>query len=223
MSNIFASSIGKKLIMSLAGLFLILFLIVHLSINLSLIFSDSREIFNKAAHFMSSNILIKIFEVILFGGFILHMFYGLYLQIKNWFARGRRYRIENFSQTSFFSKFMIHTAVIIAVFLVLHLMDFYFKVKIVGDIPEVFYNGKSYHDLGLLVIEKFKIPGFVLFYLACFVFLAFHLLHGFWSAFQTLGLDHKVYTPIIKAAGILYTFLVVAGFMLIPVYIYFYM
>ena len=172
---------------------------------------------------MSSNILIKIFEVILFGGFILHMFYGIYLQIKNWFARGRRYRIENFSQTSFFSKFMIHTAVIIAVFLVLHLMDFYFKVKIVGDIPEVFYNGKSYHDLGLLVIEKFKIPGFVLFYLACFVFLAFHLLHGFWSAFQTLGLDHKVYTPIIKAAGILYTFLVVAGFMLIPVYIYFYM
>jgi len=223
MSNIFASSIGRKLIMSLAGLFLIVFLVVHLSINLSLIFSDSREIFNKAAHFMSSNILIKIFEVILFGGFILHMFYGVFLQIKNWLARGRRYRIENFSQTSFFSKFMIHTAVIIAVFLVLHLMDFYFKVKIFGDVPEVFYNGRSYHDLGILVIEKFKIPGFIIFYLACFVFLAFHLLHGFWSAFQTLGLDHKVYTPVIKAAGILYTILVVAGFMLIPVYIYFYM
>jgi succinate dehydrogenase / fumarate reductase, cytochrome b subunit len=223
MSNIFASSIGRKLIMSLAGLFLILFLVVHLSINLSLIFSDSREIFNKAAHFMSSNILIKIFEVILFGGFILHMFYGIFLQIKNWLARGRRYRIENFSQTSFFSKFMIHTAVIIGVFLVLHLMDFYFKVKIFGDVPEVIYNGKSYHDMGLLVIEKFKIPGFVIFYLVCFVFLAFHLLHGFWSAFQTLGLDHKVYTPVIKAAGILYTLLVVAGFMLIPVYIFFYM
>lgn len=223
MSNIFASSIGKKLIMSLAGLFLIVFLVVHLSINLSLIFSDSREIFNKAAHFMSSNILIKIFEVFLFGGFILHMFYGFFLQIKNWLARGRRYRIENFSQTSFFSKFMIHTAVIIAVFLVLHLMDFYFKVKIFGDVPEVFYNGRSYHDLGILVIEKFKMPGFVIFYLACFLFLAFHLLHGFWSAFQTLGLDHKVYTPVIKAAGILYTILVVAGFTLIPVYIYFYM
>jgi succinate dehydrogenase / fumarate reductase cytochrome b subunit len=223
MSNIFASSIGKKLIMSLAGLFLILFLVVHLGINLSLIFSDSREIFNKAAHFMSSNILIKIFEVVLFGGFILHMFYGVFLQLKNWFARGRRYRIENFSQTSFFSKFMIHTAFIIAVFLVMHLTDFYFKAKIFGEVPEVFYNGKSYHDMGLLVIEKFKIPGFVIFYLACFVFLAFHLLHGFWSAFQTLGLDHKVYTPVIKAAGILYTLLVVGGFTLIPVYIYFYM
>ena len=87
----------------------------------------------------------------------------------------------------------------------------------------MFYNGKSYHDLGILVIEKFKIPGFVIFYIACFLFLAFHLLHGFWSAFQTLGLDHKVYTPVIKAAGILYTILVVAGFILIPVYIYFYM
>jgi succinate dehydrogenase / fumarate reductase cytochrome b subunit len=223
MSNIFASSIGKKLIMSLAGLFLILFLIVHLGINLSLIFSDSREIFNKAAHFMASNVIIKIFEVILFGGFILHMFYGILLQLKNWFARGRRYRIENFSQTSFFSKFMIHTAVVISVFLVIHLMDFYFKAKIFGNVPEVLYDGKPYHDLGLLVIEKFKLPGFVLFYIACFLFLAFHLLHGFWSAFQTLGLDHKVYTPVIKAAGILYTFLIVAGFTVIPVYIYFYM
>jgi succinate dehydrogenase / fumarate reductase cytochrome b subunit len=83
------------------------------------------------------------------------------------------------------------------------------------------YGDKSYHDLGLLVIEKFKKPGFVIFYLACFMFLAFHLLHGFWSAFQTLGLDHKVYTPVIKAAGILYTILVVGGFALIPVYIYF--
>jgi len=172
---------------------------------------------------MSSNVLIKIFEVILFGGFILHMFYGILLQIKNWFARGRRYRIENFSQTSFFSKFMIHTSFIILVFLVMHLMDFYFKAKIFGDVPDVVYKGKLYHDLGIMVIEKFKIPGFVIFYIICFVFLAFHLLHGFWSAFQTLGLDHKVYTPVIKAAGILYTILVVAGFTFIPVYIYFYM
>jgi len=221
MSNLFASSIGKKLIMSLAGLFLILFLVVHLCINLSLIFADSREIFNKAAHFMSSSVIIKVFEVVLFGGFLLHMFYGIFLQLKNWFARGRRYRIENFSQTSFFSKFMIHTALIMAIFLILHLMDFYFRAKIFGDVPDVIYGDKSYHDLGLLVIEKFKIPGFVIFYLACFVFLAFHLLHGFWSAFQTLGLDHKVYTPVIKAAGILYTILVVGGFALIPVYIYF--
>jgi succinate dehydrogenase / fumarate reductase cytochrome b subunit len=223
MSNIFTSSIGKKLIMSLAGLFLIVFLVVHLSINLSLIFSDSREVFNKAAHFMSSNIIIKIIEIVLFGGLFLHMFYGFYLQLKNWYARGRGYKVANYSQTSFFSKFMIHTSVIIAIFLVLHLFDFYFKAKFFGEVPEVFYNGKYYHDLGILVIEKFKIPGFVIFYIGCFVFLAFHLLHGFWSAFQTLGLDHKVYTPVIKAVGIFYTILVTAGFMLIPVYIYYFM
>jgi succinate dehydrogenase / fumarate reductase cytochrome b subunit len=221
MSNIVASSLGKKLIMSLAGLFLIIFLVIHLSINLSLIFSDSREVFNKAAHFMSSNVIIKIIEIVLFGGFILHMFYGFYLQIKNWIARGRVYNVANYSQTSFFSKFMIHTAVIITVFLIIHLSDFYFKSKFFGEVPEVFYNGKSYHDLGILVIEKFKIPGFVIFYIACFLFLAFHLLHGFWSAFQTLGLDHKVYTPVIKIIGILYTIVITAGFILIPVYVYF--
>jgi succinate dehydrogenase / fumarate reductase cytochrome b subunit len=223
MSNIFASSIGKKLIMSLAGLFLIVFLVVHLSINLSLIFSDSREVFNKAAHFMSSNVLIKIIEIVLFGGLILHMFYGFYLQLKNWIARGRGYSVGNSSQTSFFSKFMIHTAVIITVFLVIHLSDFYFKAKFFGEVPEVFYNGKYYHDLGILVIEKFKIPGFVIFYIACLLFLAFHLFHGFWSAFQTLGLDHKVYTRVIKVIGILYTIIITTGFILIPVYIYFIM
>lgn len=170
---------------------------------------------------MSSNVLIKIIEIVLFGGILLHMFYGIYLQIKNWIARGRGYRIENFSQTSFFSKFMIHTAVIIGIFLVIHLLDFYFKSKFFGEVPEVFYGGKTYHDLGILVIEKFKIPGYVIFYIICFLFLAFHLFHGFWSAFQTLGLDHKVYTPVIRWIGFLYTLLITAGFTLIPLYVYF--
>lgn len=223
MNGLFASSIGKKLIMSLAGLFLIVFLMVHLGINLSLIFYDSREPFNKAAHFMSSNVLIKILEIILFGGFFLHMFYGLYLQIKNWIARGRGYYKANYSQTSFFSKYMIHTAIIITVFLIIHLTDFYFKAKFIGEVPEVYYDGKPYHDLGILVIEKFKIPGFVIFYIACFLFLAFHLLHGFWSAFQTLGLDHQVYTPVIKILGIIYTALITIGFTAIPLYVYYFM
>ncbi|MBN2813748.1 MAG: succinate dehydrogenase, partial [Bacteroidales bacterium] len=80
MSNILTSSIGKKLIMSLAGIFLVVFLLVHLGINLSLIIADTREPFNKAAHFMGTNLLVKIMEVVLFGGFLLHMAYGLILQ-----------------------------------------------------------------------------------------------------------------------------------------------
>jgi succinate dehydrogenase / fumarate reductase cytochrome b subunit len=223
MSNIFVSSIGKKLMMSLAGLFLIVFLLVHLVINLSLIFSESRETFNIAAHFMGTNLVVKIMELVLFGGFLLHMFYGVFLQLQNWFARPSRYKKENFSQTSFFSKFMIHTAAIITVFLVIHLFDFYLNAKIFGDVPLVNYNGKEYHDLGILVIEKFKMGGYVIFYIACFLFLAFHLLHGFQSAFQSLGLNHRLYTPLIKALGFLYTVFVTAGFILIPVYIYFWM
>ena len=221
MSNILTSSIGKKLLMSLAGIFLVVFLVVHLSINLSLILANSREPFNKAAHFMSSNVIVKVMEILLFGGFLLHMFYGVLLQVQNWLARPRRYKIENYSQTSFFSKFMIHTAAIIATFLIIHLFDFYFKAKFFGEVPLVVYDGKEYHDLGILVVEKFKNGGIVIFYIGCFLFMAFHLLHGFQSAFQTLGLEHKTYTPVIKTIGIVYTVLVFAGFILIPLYVYF--
>jgi succinate dehydrogenase / fumarate reductase, cytochrome b subunit len=221
MGNLLTSSIGKKLIMSLAGLFLIIFLLVHLGINLSLVIAHTREPFNKAAHFMGNNIIVKILEVILFGGFILHMFYGVFLQIQNWFSRPVRYHRENFSQTSFFSKFMIHTAAIIVLFLVIHLSDFYFKSRFLEKVPTVIYNGNEYDDLGLLVIEKFRIAGFVIFYIACFVIMAFHLLHGFQSAFQSLGLNHKIYTPVIKSLGVIFTVMVTAGFMFIPIYVYF--
>jgi len=221
MSSILTSSIGKKLIMSLAGLFLIVFLVVHLGINLSLILADSRETFNKAAHFMGNNVVVRILEIILFGGFLLHIIYGVLVQLQNWMARPERYVKENYSHTSFFSKFMIHTAVIITIFLVIHLFDFYLKAKLFGEVPSVIYDGKEYHDLGILVIEKFKIGWVVVFYLGCFLLLAFHLLHGFQSAFQTLGLNHRIYSPIVKALGIIYTIVIVGGFMLIPIYIYF--
>ncbi len=221
MSNIFNSSIGKKLMMALAGLFLATFLLVHLGINLTLIIFEDPRIFNIAAHFMASNILIKIFEIVLFGGILLHIIYGLIVQVLNWIARPIGYKVSNPAQTSFFSRFMIHTALIILVFLVIHLFDFYFKAKFGhGHVAEITYNGKLYHDLGTMVIEKFQILWVVISYIAFFLFLGFHLLHGFGSAFQTLGLNHKVYTPVIKSLGYLYTFIVVAGFIVIPLWIY---
>ncbi len=131
MSSIFTSSIGKKLLMSLAGIFLIIFLLVHLGINLLVIIFDDPMVYNKAAHFMSSNILIKIFEIVLFGGILLHMIYALILQIQNWIARPRRYSKANYSNTSFFSKFMIHTPQLSWCFLVIHLVDFYLKPNLV--------------------------------------------------------------------------------------------
>ena len=222
MSNIFNSSIGRKLMMAVAGLFLSVFLLVHLGINLTLILFEDPRIFNIAAHFMGTNILIKIFEIVLFGGIFLHIIYGLIVQIMNWLARGKRYKVYNNAQTSFFSKFMIHTAVIILVFLVIHLFNFYIKAKFLhGHVEEVVYNGKHYHDLGTMVLEKFQILWVDVFYIACFLFLGFHLWHGFQSAFQTLGVNHSVYSPWIKALGVIYTLIVVAGFSVIPLYVYF--
>lgn len=220
MSSIFTSSIGKKLLMSLAGLFLISFLLVHMGLNLLVILSDDPMVFNKAAHFMGTNKLIKIFEIVLFGGILLHIIYALILQVQNWFARPRRYQKVIKSDTSAFSRWMIHTAIIILTFLVIHLVDFYFKAKF-GHVDDMVAGGVHYHDLYTLVIEKFKIPGFVIFYIASFIFLGFHLIHGFQSAFKTLGINNKKYSPIIQILGILYTIVVVGGFSAIPLVIYF--
>ena len=221
MSNLFTSSIGKKLLMSLAGLFLILFLVVHMGINL-LVLLRSPEPFNKAAHFMSSNLVIKIMELLLFGGFLIHMVYGMIVSIQNMIARPKNYLKGNNSQTSFFSKYMFHTAVILTIFLVLHLLDFYIKSKFIGEINDVVYNGKSYHDLASLVIARFKIGWVVIVYVVALLGLGFHLHHGFQSAFQTLGLNHPVYTPVIKKIGLIYTILVTLGFISIPVLVYYF-
>jgi succinate dehydrogenase / fumarate reductase, cytochrome b subunit len=221
MANIFSSSIGKKLMMAAAGLFLVSFLLVHLGINMLLVIFEDSKPFNLAAHFMGTNILIKVFEVVLFGGFILHILYGFIVQTINWISRPIGYKVANNQQTSYFSKFMIHTAVIIFIFMIIHLFDFYFKAKIFGEVPNVIYDGKEYHDLGALVLAKFKILWVVIFYIASFLFLGFHLLHGFQSAFQTLGIEHKAYTPMIKTVGKIITVIIVAGFTIIPVIIYF--
>jgi succinate dehydrogenase / fumarate reductase cytochrome b subunit len=206
--------------MSLAGIFLILFLLVHLGVNLLIVIFDDPMVFNKAAHFMSNNILIKIFEIALFGGFLLHIIYALILQIQNWIARPKRYNKANYANTSFFSKFMIHTAMITLVFLLIHFMDFYIKAKF-GHAAEVMVDGVAYHDFASEVIDKFKVLPFVVFYIAAFVFLGFHLVHGFQSAFKTLGMDHKKYTPAVQFLSIVYSSIIVGGFSFIPVYIYF--
>ncbi len=220
MSGILTSSIGKKLLMSLAGLFLITFLLVHMGLNLLVVIFDDPMVYNKAAHFMSRNILIKIFEIVLFGGLLLHVIYALILQIQNWIARPRRYHKANYSNTSFFSKFMIHTAAITLIFLIIHFMDFYFKAKF-GHATEIIVDGVVYHDFATEILDKFKMLPFVIFYIAAFIFLGFHLAHGFQSAFKTLGIDNRKWTPVIQVLAIIYTTIVVAGYSIIPLITYF--
>lgn len=212
MSRLLGSSITKKLTMALAGLFLILFLPVHLGINLLLLKSDP-EPFNNAAHFMATFPVVKIFEIILLATFIIHIIWGIILQIQNWLARPIRYKVPNYSQTSFFSKFMIWTGLIIFIFLIIHFMNFYFiKIGWVKGNPEDFYS---------VAHQLFKMPAYLAIYLISFLILGFHLSHSFWSAFQTLGWDHPKYTPIIKALGLIYAIVIPLGFFIIPILIFF--
>lgn len=206
--------------MSLAGLFLIVFLIVHLGINL-LVLLESPEAFNRAAHFMGTNVIVKIMEIVLFGGLLLHMLYACIVTIQNWIARPRGYKKANYSQTSVFSKYMFHTAVVLTIFLVLHLLDFYIKSEFFGELEEVNYDGKIVHNLASLVIARFQIKWVVWVYLIALLGLGFHLHHGFQSAFQTLGINHPVYTPVIKTAGVIYTVLITGGFMSIPILVFY--
>jgi succinate dehydrogenase / fumarate reductase cytochrome b subunit len=215
------SSITKKVIMSLAGLFLITFLLVHLGLNLTLLFDKSREVFNLAAHFMATNPLIKVFEVVLFGGILIHIFWGITLYFQNRAARPQQYYVSNNSQQSVFSKYMIHTGVIILAFLVLHLMDFWFKAKFIGGMPEVSIDGKTYEDMGLLVVEKFKNPIFSAIYVGFLLLLGFHLDHAFQSALQSVGLNHSKYTPFFKAFSRILAIVITVGFIAIPVVVYF--
>ncbi len=212
MSNFLGSSVSKKFIMAIAGLFLILFLLVHLGINLFLLSEDPTP-FNKAAHFMAINPIVKIFEIVLIGGFLIHILWGLVLQIQNWLARPIRYKKTAETQTSFFSKYMIYLGGIIFVFLIIHFVNFYFvKLGLIEGDHENFYG--MAHDL-------FQIPGYIIFYMFSFLILAFHLHHGFQSAFQTFGLNHDKYTPVIKGIGLIYSIVVPLGFSIIPIVIYF--
>jgi succinate dehydrogenase / fumarate reductase, cytochrome b subunit len=213
MNNLLYSSISKKFVMALAGIFLLLFLPVHLSINL-LLLKDDPAFFNRAAHFMATFPLVKIVEIILFLAIIIHIIWGIILQLKNWVSRPVRYAVRNKSETSAFSRFTIWTGGSILIFLIIHFFNFYFiKLGFVTGDPDNFY-GAAY--------QLFKIPGYVGFYLVCFVLLGFHLYHSFQSAFQTLGLNNQFWTPLIKVLSLIYSIVIPTGFAIIPLIIWLY-
>ena len=208
MSKILFSSITKKFVMALAGLFLLTFLPLHLIINLMLLKSEPGP-FNSAAHFMATFPLIKIMEIVLFGAILIHISWGIYLQIQNWFARPVGYASGNKSEISFFSKFMIWTGATILTFLILHWFNFYFiKLGIVKGNAEDFYSVA--HSL-------FKVPAYDYIYLTCFALLGFHLYHAFYSAFQTLGLNNRIWSPVVKIVALVYAIIIPAGFAFISI------
>ena len=211
MNKIIFSSISRKFVLALAGIFLLLFLPVHFAVNLLLLKSDP-EPFNKAAHFMASFPLIKVFEIALMAAILIHVFLGITVQIQNWLARPVGYVSGEKSKTSSLSRFMIWTGATVLTFLVLHFFNFYFiKLGLVEGDPENFYD--TAHSL-------FSIPLYNYIYLACFLLLGFHLHHAFSSAFQTLGLNHRIWTPIVNVAAWIYAIAMPAGFAIISITIW---
>jgi succinate dehydrogenase (or fumarate reductase) cytochrome b subunit, b558 family len=180
--------------------------------------NDGGEVFKIAVEFMTTNPLIKVMEIVLFGGFIIHIVWGVMLQIQNWIARPGGYAMSNHSQTSFFSKYMIHTGAIIFVFLCIHLMNFYFVKLGLSNGPQGANQVEGPHDFYNMALNLFSNNSYCFLYIGFMIFLGFHLHHAFQSAFQTLGINHKKYTPAIKFIGIVYSILVPAGFAFIPVY-----
>ncbi len=211
-----SSTIGKKIIMSLTGLFLVLFLLEHLAGNLLLLMGDGGATFNIYAHYASHNPIIGIIEYLLYFFLILHAVQGIYIKIQDKKARGPvSYKQKKGSGTSWASRNMALLGILIFAFLCLHMGDFWFKVKF-GDIPIV----DGYGDLYSKVAASFSVLWIVIAYLIGLLALAFHLYHGFDSAFKTLGVNHPKWTPIIKGLGTLISILIPIGFAIIPLVMY---
>lgn len=210
------STIGQKVVMSLTGLFLVSFLLVHLTGNLQLLKGDEGEAFNHYTLFMTTSPLIRVAEIILVLGFGLHIYTGLTLALKNSKAKGVQYYYKKDSkEVSWFSKVMPQTGIVVLAFLILHLINFWAQYKF-GK-PELDQNGLK--DMYAIVVKTFREEVWVsVFYIISMVLLAFHLNHGFQSAFRTLGLNHRKYTPLIEAVGMLVAILIPAGFAAIPLY-----
>lgn len=220
MNGIFSSSIGRKLIMSISGLFLMMFILVHLTVNLMLLVGNG-EAFNRAANFMATNPAIKIVEPILAIGFIIHILYASIITLLNRRTRPVGYlKSSSNGVTSWASKNMYLLGGTILVFLVLHLANFFWKIKF-GEVPMLSYdNGLTRMEDAYLLVSGLFITywWYDMIYVAGALILGFHLSHGFWAAFQTLGWNNKVWINRLETVAYIYAIVIAIGFSIIPLY-----
>lgn len=209
--RVYSSSVGQKLLVGLTGLFLCTFLIVHLSGNTLLFRNDGGAAFNQYSHFMATNLGIRILEVGLTLGFLLHIFFSLRVWWHNRSSRPEEYRRNKPSENStLVSRTTIVTGSAVFIFLVVHLKSFFVPSRLTGD-PRPMYD---------LVAEAFRSPLYDGFYLVALALLGFHLRHGFQSAFQTFGLRPGL-RPIVDAIAILFWLIIPIGYATMPVYFLF--
>jgi succinate dehydrogenase / fumarate reductase, cytochrome b subunit len=217
-ANFFSSTIGRKLVMALTGLFLILFLVVHLIGNLQLLYHDDGRAFNIYAQFMTSNPLIKIISYVNYAFILLHIIWSIILSSRNRAARGKGYAVSD-NSSHWTSRNMGILGTFIALFLIIHLRGFWYEMHW-GGIATANYDGEDYKNLYAVVEAAYSQWWYVAIYVVSMLLLAFHLYHGFGSAFQTLGLNHVKYNPVIRFVGVAFSIIVPALFALIPIVMY---
>ncbi|WP_340076012.1 succinate dehydrogenase cytochrome b subunit [Leptobacterium sp. I13] len=215
--SLLKSSIARKVAMALSALFLLVFLLQHFTINITSVFSEKT--FNEWSHFMGTNPLVQFaLQPILIFGVVFHFVMGFVLEIKNKNARGINYaKYNGGANASWMSRNMIWSGLVILAFVVLHFIDFWFpemNYKYVEFLPED--PNRYHHEL----VEKFHSPLRVGAYVLAFIFLMLHLLHGFSSAFQSVGFNNK-YTSAIKKIGKAYAVLIPLGFIFIALFHHF--
>lgn len=220
--DLLTSSLGRKLLMALTGLFLILFLVVHLAGNLQLLHDDGGEAFNKYSEFMGKNVLIQTIAKFNFAFIIIHALLSLVLTIRNRQSRGSvGYAVRSGKSSIWSSRNMGILGTVILVFIVIHLTHFWARSHF-GEMPMVTYSdGKEYGNLYYVVDLWFQKGWYVGLYVFSMIALAFHLWHGFTSAFQSLGLNHKKYNPIIQFVGKAFAIVIPALFAWIPISMFF--
>jgi succinate dehydrogenase / fumarate reductase cytochrome b subunit len=203
--------------MALSALFLIIFLVIHLTVNLTSVFSE--DVFNELSHFMGTNFLIQFaMQPVLIFGVVFHFVMGFILEFKNWSARNIKYvKFKGAASATWMSRNMIFSGAVILAFIVLHFIDFWFpemNYKYIEALPEdpTRYFGELQH--------KFINPWRVGAYVVAFILLALHLLHGFHSAFQSIGFNNK-YTNTVKIVGKMYAIFIPLGFIIIALYHHF--
>ena len=219
----FYTSIGYKILMALSGLFLMVFLLQHLVINsLSVISPDS---FNEVSHFMGTNPIVQfLLQPILIFGVIFHFIMGFFLDIRNRKSRSSKYLFNKPSvNSSWSSRNMIISGVTVLAFLSIHFIDFWIPEistkYIVGDMSGLMADGefRYYHELH----EKFNALPRVIAYVIAFVFLSLHLLHGFQSSFQSVGVSTNKTRLSFYKIGNIYAIIVPLGFIIVALFHFF--
>ena len=212
------SSIGRKVVMSISGLFLILFLTFHMSMNLVAVISE--DAYNAVCKFLGANWYALVGTLVLAAGFVVHIIYAFWLTLQNRKARGNdRYAVNvRPKNVEWASQNMLVLGIIVLLFFVLHLAQFWFKMQfneITGILPDV-----NPHDGAALIRETFSNPLFAVLYLVWFIAIWFHLTHGFWSAMQTIGINNKVWFERWKTISNIFATLIFIGFAVVVIYFY---